>query len=226
MVTGGDGSLLLHKYRYPDQRCAQLAAHRPWDASGLGGGGASMQRGSIGRQGSCRQLLLGCNSYAASAAPRPRPPSLLPTRTALCRRVIENKQTGEKEGVVGSAELLCDRDISCQPVAAFDWSPDKARQLSKAAELGRSLLPAILRPCACRGGMPNMVAQSCTRPSSPRRPACLWQRHLTRQCEWAWWAAPPRYDSAAAACKTPSPLSAPAPAFFQLQSCLCATAVI
>ncbi|KAI7839135.1 hypothetical protein COHA_007138 [Chlorella ohadii] len=60
MVTGGDGSLLLHRYRYPDQR------------------------------------------------------------------VIEDKRTGEKEGVVGSAELLCDRDLSCQPVAAFDWSPDKA----------------------------------------------------------------------------------------------------
>ena len=46
--------------------------------------------------------------------------------SCFARRVIEDKRTGEKEGVVGSAELLCDRDISCQPVAAFDWSPDKA----------------------------------------------------------------------------------------------------
>lgn len=46
--------------------------------------------------------------------------------SCFARRVIEDKRTGEKEGVVGSAELLCGRDISCQPVAAFDWSPDKA----------------------------------------------------------------------------------------------------
>lgn len=33
---------------------------------------------------------------------------------------------------MGSAELLCDRDISCQPVAAFDWSPDKASWVASA----------------------------------------------------------------------------------------------
>ena len=29
-------------------------------------------------------------------------------------------------GVVGSADQICERSISSQPVAAFDWSPDKA----------------------------------------------------------------------------------------------------
>lgn len=29
-------------------------------------------------------------------------------------------------GVVGSTQLVCDRALSSQPLAAFDWSPDKA----------------------------------------------------------------------------------------------------
>ncbi|KAL4422588.1 hypothetical protein ABPG75_008785 [Micractinium tetrahymenae] len=58
MVTGGDGSLALHKYCYPDQR------------------------------------------------------------------VVDDGK-GQKEGVAGHAELICDRGISCQPVSGFDWSPDK-----------------------------------------------------------------------------------------------------
>ena len=33
---------------------------------------------------------------------------------------------GQAMGVVGSADQICERSISSQPVAAFDWSPDKA----------------------------------------------------------------------------------------------------
>lgn len=36
-------------------------------------------------------------------------------------------------GVVGHAELVCERSISCQPVSGFDWSPDKAGLFAAAA---------------------------------------------------------------------------------------------
>ena len=42
---------------------------------------------------------------------------------------------------MGSAELLCDRDISCQPVAAFDWSPDKARRQGSGGSAAAYRLP-------------------------------------------------------------------------------------
>lgn len=53
-------------------------------------------------------------------------PPLGPACFASNCRVVQDKQTGEKRGVVGTAELVCERGISCQPVAGFDWSRDKA----------------------------------------------------------------------------------------------------
>ena len=50
-----------------------------------------------------------------------------------CRRAVEDRQSGERRGVVGSAELLAARGISCQPVAGFDWSRDKAGAFVAAA---------------------------------------------------------------------------------------------
>lgn len=32
---------------------------------------------------------------------------------------------GKEIGVVGTMELLSDKNLSSQPIAAFDWSPDK-----------------------------------------------------------------------------------------------------
>lgn len=58
MVLGGDGTVNLYKYHYPDQR--QVKA-----------------------------------------------------------------EDNELMGVAGSMELLCSKEISSQPVACFDWSPDK-----------------------------------------------------------------------------------------------------
>lgn len=44
----------------------------------------------------------------------------------MLRRSVEDRETGEKRGVVGTAQLLCEHTIaSQQPVAAFDWSSDK-----------------------------------------------------------------------------------------------------
>lgn len=50
---------------------------------------------------------------------------------ALCRAVKD--EDGEARGVAGSAEVVCERTISCQPVAAFDWSGDKAGAFVAAA---------------------------------------------------------------------------------------------
>ena len=33
---------------------------------------------------------------------------------------------GNPTGVAGTVELLSDKNLSSQPIAAFDWSPDKA----------------------------------------------------------------------------------------------------
>lgn len=41
-----------------------------------------------------------------------------------CRAMDDSK--GQKLGVAGHAEHICDRGISCQPVSGFEWSPDKA----------------------------------------------------------------------------------------------------
>lgn len=57
-----------------------------------------------------------------------------PIRSPPCSpRAVEDKQSGERRGVVGSAELLAERAVSCQPVAGFDWSRDKAGAFVSAA---------------------------------------------------------------------------------------------
>ena len=40
------------------------------------------------------------------------------------KRVIEDEMQ-HKKGVVGSLTLLNDKNLSTQPIASFDWSPDK-----------------------------------------------------------------------------------------------------
>lgn len=58
-------------------------------------------------------------------------------------------------------------------------------------------LPRINKCCRSRCSLTSMVMTSDLHlllAFHGCRPACLWQRHSTRQCGWAWWAAPPRCD--------------------------------
>eukprot|EP00887_Chlorella_sp_A99_P000337 scaffold13.g337.t1 len=49
------------------------------------------------------------------------------------QRQIKDPETQQPMGVVGSTELICDRQLSSQPIASVDWSPDKPGLFAAAA---------------------------------------------------------------------------------------------
>ena len=81
MVTGGDGSLLLHKYRYPDQRCA---LPRPWAAMEDGSGRMRQGLGGCRQGGSHRHPLLCGAVHPGTTASRPSSPLLLLRNPPTC----------------------------------------------------------------------------------------------------------------------------------------------
>jgi hypothetical protein len=60
-------------------------------------------------------------SIYSRRAPRNRPPLPRPKTTTKTKQ----DQDGRDVGVAGGVERLASRALSSQPLAAFDWSPDR-----------------------------------------------------------------------------------------------------
>ena len=49
-----------------------------------------------------------------------------PVPATMPRSTFKDPETQQPMGMVGATELICDKTLSSQPIASFDWSPDKA----------------------------------------------------------------------------------------------------